>query len=62
MGKPAVKKHRKYPIHVTVGHNPALEIRLVSNLVVTKNEDGKEIIEWDDPLLDGTYKRERYES
>lgn len=55
------EQFRKLPIHVSIGHNPSLEIRLVSNLVVKEDEGGREILEWDDPLVDGTYKRERYE-
>lgn len=49
----------KYPQYITVGHNPYLEIRKVFNLSVYR--DGSEVMEWDCPLADGSFKREKYE-
>ncbi|MBU4338404.1 hypothetical protein KKD57_02485 [Patescibacteria group bacterium] len=53
---------KKYPTYVTIGHNPTLEIRLVYNFIVKEDENGKEILKWDDPLADGTYKKEKHEN
>lgn len=53
------EKWSKYPQYITVGHNPYLEIRKVFNLSVYR--DGNEILEWDFPLADGSFKREKYE-
>lgn len=54
-------KWSKYPIYITVGHNPYLEIRRVFNLSVYQGDNGNEVIEWDCPLADGGFKREKYE-
>lgn len=52
---------RKYPIYITIGHNPYLEISKIFNMSVSKNDNGNEVIEWDCPLADGSSKREKYE-
>ena len=52
---------KRYPQCVIVGHNPSLEIIKVKNIVVYKNRDGTEIIEWDRPLIDSNNKHESYE-
>jgi len=59
--KDLIDKWKKYPKYITVGHNPSLEICRVFNLVVYQNRNGNEIIEWDHPLADGDFKKERYE-
>lgn len=55
------EKWSKYPQYITVGHNPYLEIIKVFNLVVYENSGGKEVVEWDRPLADSSFKREKYE-
>ena len=57
--KKLLEQWSKYPQYITVGHNPYLEIRKVFNLSVYR--DGNEVIEWDFPLADGSFKREKYE-
>lgn len=52
---------RKHPIHISIGINPTLEVKLIFNLVVYQNKDDIETIEWDEQLVDGTCKKERYE-
>lgn len=55
------EKWSKYYQYIIVGHNPYLEIIKVFNLSVYENRDESEIIEWDRPLADGSFKREKYE-
>ena len=52
---------RKFPTYVIVGYDPSIEARLVSNLVIYKISDGKEMVEWDEQLTDGTYCKKSYE-
>src|SRR3989338_6938844 len=54
-------KWSKYPQYILVGHNPFLEIIKVFNLLVYENNGGNEIVEWDWPLADGSFKREKHE-
>ena len=51
----------KYPRCVIVGYNPQLEIIKVFNLSIYQGAYGNEIIEWDEPLTDGSFRREKYE-
>lgn len=50
----------KYPEYVVLGHNPYLEIRKVHNLVVYKDKNGTEVMEWDWPLPNGEVRHEEY--
>lgn len=52
---------RKHPIHIIIGINPTLEAKLVFNLIVYQNKNGKEIVEWDEQLEDGAFQKEIYE-
>lgn len=52
---------KKGPIYISVGHNPSLEAILVSDISVYQNNDGKEVLEWGEPLMDGRYSKETYE-
>lgn len=65
LDNPEVKKlsdkWSKYPQYILVGHNPYLEIIKVFNLHVYENKSGNEILEWDRPLADGGFKKEKYE-
>lgn len=65
LGDPKVKdlfdKWSKYPQYIIVGYNPYLEIIKVFNLSVYESKDGNEALEWDRPLTDGSFKREKYE-
>ena len=54
------EKFRKYPFYVSVGNNPSLEIKLVRNITIIKTADNTEFLEWDEPLADGTSKRESH--
>jgi len=51
----------KQPQYVTIGYSPFLEIYKVSNLCLHKNDMGNEIIEWDEPVVGGSFKKEKYE-
>lgn len=51
----------KGPIYISVGHNPSLEAILASDVSVYQNNDGKEVLEWDETLIDGTHSKETYE-
>ncbi len=53
--------YEKYPQYVSIGHNPYLEIVKVFNLSVCGHDGGNEILEWDRPLVDGSFKKEKYE-
>ncbi len=55
------KKWIKQPEYIVVGHNPYLEIVKVFNFLVYESENGNEIIEWNRPLVDGRFKKEKYE-
>lgn len=59
--KELLDKWKKYPQYIVVGHNPCLEIRKVFNLFIRQNDNGNEVIEWDRPLPDGGFKKEKYE-
>lgn len=59
--KKLLEQWRKYPEYIMIGHNPYLEIRKVFNLFVYQDDNSNEIIGWDYPLADGTFKREKYE-
>lgn len=47
----------KYPIYVTVGHNPSIEAKKVNNLQIF-TDNGTEVLEWDEPLVDGGSRHE----
>lgn len=53
------EKWLKSPTYISVGHNPSLEGWKVNNLQVF-SDDGIEILEWDEPLADGTTRHETY--
>ncbi len=55
------EKWGKSPQYITVGHNPYLEIRKIFNLSLYNKDNGNEVMEWDYPLADGSFKREQYE-
>ena len=54
-------KWSKYPQYIIIGHNPYLKIIKVFNLSISKDKNGNEIMEWDRPLVNGSFKREKYE-
>lgn len=41
------------PFRITCGHNPYLEARKVSNLKVTLDAEGNEVVSWTEPLANG---------
>lgn len=45
-----------YPLYIIVGHNPAVEIKMVRNLVI-EEVDGLATLTWDEPLNDGSSKQ-----
>ena len=59
--KELLDKWSKGPEYITVGHNPYLEIIKVYNLSLYQINNGNEVIEWDCPLTDGSFEREKYE-
>jgi len=59
--KDLLNKWSKHPQYVIVGYTPYLEVIKVFNLSVYKNKNGNEVAEWDRPLANGSFKREKYE-
>ena len=57
--KSFLEKWKVYPKYILVGHNPYLEGRKVYNLTIY-DRGGKEIIEFDEPLVDGTREHRIY--
>lgn len=53
------EKWKKYPNHVSVGHNPSLEAIKVYDLQIL-SENGTEILEWDEPLENGERMHKTY--
>jgi hypothetical protein len=51
------ERFKNYPEYVIVGHNPSVEIFKVFNLIVYKDEDGDEKMEWNSLSVNGKLKR-----
>lgn len=50
-----------YPRYVVVGHNPYIEGREVFNINIDRNDEGLEILEWEELLIDGKKEKKSYE-
>jgi hypothetical protein len=55
------EKWSKYTEYIIIGHNPYLKICKVFNLVVSEDEQGCEILEWDYKMRNGNTKHIKYE-
>lgn len=47
----------KNPVYISIGHNPSIYARIVSNLKLSFDEDDSEILEWDEPLQNGQKRK-----
>lgn len=56
---PVFTSFQKHLTYVSVGHNPSLEGRRVHDLKIF-SDGGTEILEWDEPLVDGGTKHETF--
>jgi hypothetical protein len=55
--KKLLQKWKNYPAHITVGNNPYVDIRKVSDLVIYEDKNGNEVLECYEPLVNGAKEK-----